>query len=400
MFLSQEASRNALNNRAEHGAFYKDNFSRLFEGKELAHFDTVDNLLRNLDYRDVEEVKTRMIRSLIRSKRIGTFEGYYLIAIDGTGVTSYDENDKGLLQKKVSRNGKESYLNIMLEAKLITTEGLSLSIASEPLDNNDKQKYEKQDCELKAFGRITEKIKKNFPRLPICLLLDGLYSNEPVMEICDKNGWKFISVLKNGSLSRLQEDIRDTEEAARIRFERPVIIKRGKEVQYFDSHYQCIEGVNHKGYELNWVECITPMQPKKGEEEIQETRFVYLTNLRLRKDISQKPGGIVKIVEAGRLRWKIENEGFNQQKNNGYHLHHKFSRHSVSTLHVYYILMQIAHLVNQLVAHSIPVVALLKQHGKLTLRYLWEKLRQVLEMCRLSETMLEGNKERVQIRLE
>ena len=44
------------------------------------------------------------------------------------------------------------------------------------------QASSKQDCELKAFKRLAEKIKKRFPRLPIQILLDGLYPNGPVME--------------------------------------------------------------------------------------------------------------------------------------------------------------------------------------------------------------------------
>ena len=31
---------------------------------------------------------------------------------------------------------------------------------------------------------------------------------------------------------------------------------------------------------------------------------------------------IKEIVKAGRKRWKIENEGFNTQKNHGYEIHH------------------------------------------------------------------------------
>lgn len=366
----------------------------------LAHFDTVDDLCRQLDYEQIETVKTRMIRSLIKNKRLGNFSGIYYIAIDATGVTTYDEDRRGTLLKKKSKTGKEAYLNIMLEAKVITPEGMSISIASEPLNNKETDQYRKQDCELKAFGRITEKIKKYFPRLPVCLLLDGLYSNGTVMEICERYKWHFISVLKDGSLSRLQEQVRDTREKERIRFEKPTSVKEGNQTHYYGTTYQCIEGVSHKGHKLTRVECITPLPRKKAGEQVKTTRFVYLTNIKLRHDPSQKPAGIIKITEAGRMRWKVENEGFNTQKNGGYHLHHKFSRYSAETLHVYYMLLQIAHLINQLVQHSLPVKALMKRYRKLTIKYLWDKLRQVLEWSRLSELRLEDNKQHCQIRLE
>lgn len=403
LFLSQEASRNAANNRAEHGQFYKDNFSRLFEGMNWAHLDTVDDLLRQISMEDAEEVKTKMIRDLINKKRIVSFYGRYLIVIDATGVTTYDNDPEGKLLCKESKTGKKTYLNMMLEAKLVTPEGLSLSIASEPLSNAEVEAYQKQDCELKAFKRITDKIKKNFPRLPICLLLDSIYANKTVFDICKANCWKYIVTLKDGCLGLLQQAVTDSEEAARLRFEEPVAVKQGKNTLYISSRYQCIEGLRHREHVVNWIECICPRPRKKEEVEVEMRRFVYLTNLSLSEDLSpkQKQRIIIRIVQAGRFRWKIENEGFNIQKNNGYYLHHKFSRYSVATLHVYYILLQIAHIINQLVQHTKPVTALMKRYPKLTLRYLWDKLRHLLENCALSyDRLLENQNCRCQIRLE
>ena len=313
LFLSGEASRNAVNNRAKHGPFYKENFSSLFDGMNLAHCDTVDNLLREVSMEAIEKVKTKMVKSLIEKKRISSFCGRYLVAIDATGVTTYDEDPKGDVVHKTSESGKTTYLNIMLEAKIVTPEGLSLSIASEPLSNAEVESYQKQDCELKAFKRITAKIKRIFPRLPVCLVLDGLYTNKPVFDICEQHGWKYIASLKDGSLANLQLSITDTQEAARLRFERPVI-KNKRKKEYGTASYQCIEGLHHKDHRVNWMECICPPPVEKKEEDGAKPslmRFVYLTNLRLDKDVSQKPAFIIKIVQAGRLRWKIENEGFN-----------------------------------------------------------------------------------------
>lgn len=405
LFLSGEASRNAMNNRAEHSPFYKENFSRLFEGMNLAHFDTVNNVLQEINMEDMEQVKVKMIKLMIEKKRISSFYGRYLIAIDATGVTTYDDDPKNELVYKESKKGKKTYLNIMLEAKIVTPEGLCLSIASEPLSNADMKPYEKQDCELKAFKRITDKIKRFFPRLPICLLLDGLYTNNPVFDICQTHEWKYIVTLKDGSLPYLQQSVTDTEETARVRFER-LVIKNHKSLptgqpEYGTASYQCIERLHHKEHSVNWIECICPqaVENKKGEK-VPDNRFVYLTNFLLPDNILEKPGVITKIAEAGRLRWKIENEGFNTQKNHGYNLHHKFSGHSVGTQHIYYLLLQIAHIINQLVIHSQGTVALLKRHPKLTIRYLWERLRSQLELLQLSVERLNLNTIRCQIRLE
>ena len=56
-----------------------------------------------------------------------------------------------------------------------------------PRSSDDE--FKKQDCELKAFYRLAASLKEHYPRLPICLLLDGLYCNQNVLSICEKNQW-------------------------------------------------------------------------------------------------------------------------------------------------------------------------------------------------------------------
>jgi hypothetical protein len=52
--------------------------------------------------------------------------------------------------------------------------------------------------------------------------------------------------------------------------------------------------------------------------------------------------------EGGRLRWKIENEGFNTQKNGGFELKHAYSEDEIATK-IFYVLLHIAPLIFQLV---------------------------------------------------
>mgnify|MGYP001115230976 FL=1 len=55
--------------------------------------------------------------------------------------------------------------------------------------------------------------------------------------------------------------------------------------------------------------------------------------------------------QGGRLRWKIENEGFNVQKNGGYALEHAYSR-DPNAAKVFYFVLQIAHTLDQLTQHG------------------------------------------------
>ena len=79
------------------------------------------------------------------------------------------------------------------------------------------------------------------------------------------------------------------------------------------------------------------------------------------------------IAQQGRLRWCIENEGFNTQKNGGYGLEHKFSRKELGAKKNYYELLQIGHLINQLVEKLLRIKDDL-QECKITLKALWEDI--------------------------
>lgn len=95
----------------------------------------------------------------------------------------------------------------VLEASLTFANGLTLPLMSQLLNyvegdtDNDKQ-----DCELRAFKRMARRLKKVFPRLPIMVLLDGLYPNGPVFRTCRNNHWQFMIVLKDESLPSVWEE--------------------------------------------------------------------------------------------------------------------------------------------------------------------------------------------------
>ena len=103
--------------------------------------------------------------------------------------------------------------------------------------------------------------------------------------------------------------------------------------------------------------------------------FAWLTNFPIRPDTVAELGN-----KGARCRWKIENEGFNIQKNGGFNLEHAYSTKR-RQMHNWYILLQISHMILQLVEHG----SLLSQEAKLTFgslaamaRRLWESIRNVL----------------------
>lgn len=81
---------------------------------------------------------------------------------------------------------------------------------------------------------------------------------------------------------------------------------------------------------------------KEQKGKAAEKKFYFITDLPIKK------GQAVEVVEYGRRRWKIENEGFNIQKRQGYNLEHRYSHNYQATKNHYY-LIQIGHMVAQII---------------------------------------------------
>ena len=84
-----------------------------------------------------------------------------------------------------------------------------------------------------------------------------------------------------------------------------------------------------------------------------------------------------KNVEAtvwlGRRRWKIENEGFNVQKNETFDIGHLYSKNQTA-IKVHYLMIQIAHILRQMVEKGVKEIKELK----LKLKEISQKLKQEL----------------------
>lgn len=363
MYIFKEASRNAYNNNRREDGF-RENVLKYF-GFNLPHSDTSDDVLRELPPDELEALKAHLVSGLIEQKFFRKFRFLnksYLVAIDATGIATFDHKHCDHCLTKTSKSGVVTYFHYVLEAKLVTSAGLSISLASEFIENDPGRDYEKQDCEQKAFVRLAAKIKKYFPRLPVCILGDGLYPNNTVFDICRKNSWQFIITLKDGNLKTFQEEVGLLK--ATVKKQK---VYRANKISRTTLEYGYLNDIEYDGRCFSWVECNENIVAIKSKTTSNQ-RFTYITN------ITQNLQNVVRTADSGRLRWKIENEGFNSQKNLGYELEHKFSRVSFIAMQNYYQLLQIAHMINQLAERSKPVVALLEEHSKQTIMDLWRKM--------------------------
>lgn len=329
------------------------------------HGDTIVYYLRKILPENFQKLITRMIGRLIRMKALDAYRLFstFMVAIDGTGQHTFKKRHCPNCLVRKHKSGTLYYHHV-LEAKLVTSNGLSLSMATEFIENMGL-KASKQDCELKAFYRLQENLKKSFPQLPICLLLDGLYAASPVIEICKKNNWSFFITFKEGSMpATFQEflSLREISEKNRIQ------TTEKEETQ----NHAWVNDMDHNGYKLSVIETIVPNEDR---------RFVWLTSFHVTKNNVSTLSN-----QGGRQRWRIENEGFNIQKNGGYELEHPYCLQENGSKN-FYLLLQIAHFLNQLMVKG----SLLKNFKKQidTLKNFGKLIREHLRSLRIPPSLMD-----------
>ena len=322
------------------------------------HDDTLVYYFERLQPEAFERLPVAVVRRLIRMKALdhGRLSGLFLVAVDGTGHLFFRERHCPHCLTATRSDGTTRYFHHVLEAKLVTADGLAFSIATEFIENSDP-KASKQDCERNAFHRLAEKLKSCFPQLPIILLGDALYANAPVMEICRRNRWMFIFTFKAGSLPALFQEyqtLRDLETDNRVE------LKTNDKTQRF----AWVNDLTHEGHRLGAFEC-----RETGSDG--SRCFAWITNFTVgRKSV------VTLSNQGGRCRWKIENQGFNIQKNHGYELEHAYCQ-SGNVAKIFYFLLQVAHAINQLILHGS-----LMEHFRRSLGSLRNYLRRLAEVFR------------------
>ena len=304
--------------------------------ESIAHGDTLSYLWDRMDNEDLEDIRESMLSVLIKGRYLDKlrFENRYLVAIDGTEIYRwYNRHCRNCLYAKMS-DGKYQYYHRVLEAKIVTASGLSISIASEFIENNNNLEDDKQDCELKAFYRLVDKIKEKYPRLPITILADSLYPNLPVIEKCLSNNWNYIFTIKDKVLPSVWEEFNYFfDSIENIKIEKP-------ELYLENERYRWINDIYYYGVRVNLLQ-----NSYENTEGIFKTKRAFITNYQI------NDSNFSKIEKAGQLRWKIENQGFDIQKNHGYNLEHAYSKNP-NAMKVVYLIIQIAHIINQLFIYS------------------------------------------------
>ena len=314
--------------------------------KEIPDWQTMQDVIEQLDIKEIENIRKYIVKALIRNKMFDRYRynGDFQLLVDATGISSHDYNLNGncLSRKTKNKKGKKTikYYKQVLEAKIVVGD-IVISLDTEWIENTtmDTEK-QKQDCEINAFKRMAPRIKKNYPKLKFIITGDALYATTPMIDVCKDNKWHYIFNLKKDRLKNVYEDFQDN-----VNYKNETT----------KEHYKLSSCIRFKGNTFSALSY----EEKQGDKVI---IFNYIT------DLNVNNYNIETIVAMGRRRWKIENEGFNEQKNGTYSISHLCSRNA-NAIKIHYYFIQIAHIIRQLLEFGSKLVKDMKLKTKREVSY-------------------------------
>lgn len=342
----------------------------LEEKDYLPHYVTINECLSKLDNRELEKIRKKMIYGIIRKRSFeyGKFLGEkWLVIVDATQLFSFRERHcEHCLTKTLNRGTPEEktiYYHQVLEAKLVLGDDMIISLATEFIEN-PKENASKQDCELTSFKRLAETLKKEYPRLPICLLADSLYANNSVFQICRKNKWDYLIRYKEGSIPSIMEEYREIVSMGEMEesiIETEEIYRRKPNLKQ-RLQIRWVNGLEYMKQPIHILELKIERAGKLYKE------FRWLSSMEIEENVAEE------MVETGRKRWLIENEGFNIQKNHRYLITHANSL-DYNAMKNHYLITQIADILMQMYENGDKGIRELKYTIKRISEELLESLR-------------------------
>ena len=345
-----------------------ENLSKMSNHKgldEMPHYDTLNYYLERLSPDCLSELRRKMVKSLIRGKHFYSSRlsrKYWRVILDGTGLYCFKERHCAncLSTTRKYEDGKtiKLYYHKVLEAKLVLSNNIVISIGTEFIEN-ESENIAKQDCEINAAKRILKRIKNEYKRLPLCIQGDALYAVEPIMEICRENNWEYIFTLKDTRMKVVAEYYEWVSKGGG-KTEVVGICEGGT-----GSYINHVEEIADKTEIMNVFEYKYILKKKKQKVDV---KFQWITSIELNKR------NIEEMIAAGRGRWKIENEGFNNQKNGIYQIEHINSKNSTAMKN-HYLITQISDIIMQLYLAWNPLIDSIKQSIKNTSSRLLESFR-------------------------
>lgn len=348
MFLSEGKSQRFIET-AYKGTNYLENINKITktEVERIPDSEIYTNVFSRIEEEEIEKFSYKINNKMIRNKIYADSKvlGKYNSILDGTRFQkAHYEVSKEWLSQTVGE--KTTWYIAMLELKLVAY-GMAVSIMSEIIKNEDKKKENeteedvakkseedvKQDCEINAAKRLIPKFRKQYPRLPIRIIGDSLYPSQEMFKKLREENIEYIFVLKDEKIPSITEEF----------FALVSLPEAERFVMYTEEATiltMWVNEIDYKGEKVNVIRQIR--KNRDGSNSV----WMWVTN----REITRR--NVSKIIYCAKLRSYIENQGFREQKRtSGIELEHIYSK-NIKAIRVIYGIIQITHLILQIMEHS------------------------------------------------
>ena len=313
-----------------------NNLKNVFSVNSIPKDSQMRTILDTHPYDPLLEVFPDFFRELQRGKHLEQYRvlsDYHLITLDGSDYFGSEKiHCDNCLTKKTRGEEVRYYHQILQPALVCPGRRIVIPLAPEFIRNTDGA--DKQDCETNAGKRIIVKIRKAHRQLKMIIVADSLYSKQPFIEELKDQRFSFILVAKPNDHKVMMEHLHGLKELrglSQLTFKD----ERGRQHLYEWENDVILNG-NKDSIKVNFFEYSIIVNGKVT------FHYSWVT------DIPIDRTNIVQLVKAGRARWKIENEGFNTLKNQGYHLEHNFGHGKQYLSEAFFVLNLIAFFMHQI----------------------------------------------------
>ena len=351
---------------------FHQNFRRKFACKAMAKFcgfdvarcpcpRTIDDLLLNLKPEELLPILPTIFRHLVRQKVFQLHPefiplGEFAIAIDAYATHTYYEHSQHPCKRcayclKRTRGDKVWYLHFDLVASFVAPNGLQIPLLFHRIRNRPEwgqlsdDKW-KQECERTALPLLLRELRRQFPRLRLCIHMDALHATDPNLSLLKELKMGYSIVRKAKVLKTVGADCEGLKKIQATFQE--VNIK--KEHDRFDIQQKIcfFNDVEYRDHSLSIIQLDehAEKKPSKRFAKIQskQTHWEWIVHQPLTKE------NVGVVATGSRIRWKQE-DLFNSLQCRGFAVHHDFNRAPTSqSVRLYLIL--IAYAISAIVAGS------------------------------------------------
>jgi hypothetical protein len=297
----------------------RNNAHSLFGVQRIPSDPEIRNLLDPLSAQDVRAPFWAILDLLDEAGYLADYRyaGSTLLSLDGTGYFSSQTIHCDNCSTAV--HGDTTYYSHSVLLPALVQPGKAEILMLEPEFITPQDGAEKQDCERNAAKRWIERNAVHFAGRRVTVLADDLHCNQPSCQELVGHGFDFIMTCKPDSHPTLYEEVAALSTSRAV----STITDRVWTGKYHELHtYRFVSQVplcaEPQSLLVDWCE-ITVLREETGEHLYHNA---FATNHTVTEHTVRD------IVVAGRCRWKIENEGNNVLKNQGYHFEHNFGHGS------------------------------------------------------------------------